>query len=245
MKRFTTQYNEYALSYEETFKQIETRQADNPLFILQVTTYAYQRIFRLVIISPEADIIVCPKMIQNDACAVHVLCTDLADRILPCVSNRVDVPLITSTQLSAVISKISKATAVGPDKVSVQQILRVDPRLHILLLLINMILQAGYMPRTWRCNKSVLVPKKEKITASYNPSATRHDIANYRSITMSSVLCKIHHRLILGLLQEYLTQDSAIFLRNMVDLVCAQFFSMCAIPGLEITSILYRTLLLS
>ncbi|KAI0985616.1 hypothetical protein GJ496_002352 [Pomphorhynchus laevis] len=97
-----------------------------------------------------------------------------------------------------------------------------------------MILQAGYMPRTWRCNKSVLVPKKGKITASSNPSAARHDIANYRPITMSSVLCRIHHRLILGLLQDY---DSAIFLRNTVGLVCAQFSSMYAIPGLELTSI--------
>ncbi|KAI0986116.1 hypothetical protein GJ496_007212, partial [Pomphorhynchus laevis] len=309
-RRFATQSKEHALSYEETLKQIETGQSNNPLFILQVAADAYQRIFRLVTGSPETDVIVCPKMIQNDACAVHFLCTDLADRILPCVPTRgmtsrqhkkilkqrnralyfcntpklakelmgdgdtescpvsihdiqthfstifgktdttdvltnesiqdlsdpglVDVPLITSAQLSAVISKISKATAVGPDKVSVQQILRFDPRLHILSLITNMILQAGYMPRTWRCNKSVLVPKKGKITASSNPSAARHDIANYRPITMSSVLCRIHHRLILGLLQDY---DSAIFLRNTVGLVCAQFSSMYAIPGLELTSI--------
>ncbi|KAI0989610.1 hypothetical protein GJ496_006465 [Pomphorhynchus laevis] len=240
-RRFATQSKEHALSYEETLKQIETGQSNNPLFILQVAADAYQRIFRLVTGSPETDVIVCPKMIQNDACAVHFLCTDLADRILPCVPTRdlsdpglVDVPLITSAQLSAVISKISKATAVGPDKVSVQQILRFDPRLHILSLITNMILQAGYMPRTWRCNKSVLVPKKGKITASSNPSADRHDIANYRPITMSSVLCRIHHRLILGLLQDY---DSAIFLRNTVGLVCAQFSSMYAIPGLELTSI--------
>ncbi|KAI0985678.1 hypothetical protein GJ496_010041, partial [Pomphorhynchus laevis] len=271
---------EHALTYDQLVRQVESSCPYSPIFCLQIAANAFQRIFRIITESAETDLVIYPRNMQNDACAIHYMCTDMANRILPCIPTKAitnkqhkdirkrrnralyfcntpklakellgnrgnytclsnlavvedhfksifntnkrittldsnqpngscstsdyELHLIQPSELLAALRKMPKSSAAGPDRVSIQQLVRFDPNCQIISLLANMIISAGYMPRTWRCNRSLLVPKAGKIESSDDLNDALKDISNFRPITISSVLCRLFHRVILKKLREHL-----------------------------------------
>lgn len=110
---------------------------------------------------------------------------------------------ISSSELARSVGKMGDKSSPGLDGVSVNQIRRFDPNLVILTILVNSALVSGYMPNTWRDHRSVLLPKAHKI---YNdgellPGAAQR-LDNWRPITISSILARIFHKVLLARLSS-------------------------------------------
>ncbi len=266
-----------SLNYDETIRQMERGVFTSPILTLQIAADVYQRIFRVIAVSVEQDIIIAPTHFHNKSLAVSFCSITRDGSIRPCIPrsgysskqqrqlqkrrnralyysntsklakellrdeaipNRfpldkhtvfahykqllsrtsttaahVDqtqqdndthvIPIIESSAISNALKRTNRTTAAGPDGVTVNQVLRFDPGQHVLTLLCNIALQTGCVPESWKGNRTILIPKKGKVNAS-DPSDPRNkDVQNYRPITVSSLLSRAFHKVLLSLLREH------------------------------------------
>ncbi len=106
---------------------------------------------------------------------------------------------IEATELLKAMSRSGQRSSAGPDRVSVSLLRRYDPNLVVLTIVANACLCAGYMPNAWREHHSVLLPKAAKIWCNgvlQTDAAMKLD--NWRPITISSIMARIVHKVILA-----------------------------------------------
>ncbi|KAI0981952.1 hypothetical protein GJ496_009789 [Pomphorhynchus laevis] len=77
------------------------------------------------------------------------------------------------------------------------------------------------MPNAWRMNKSIILPKSGKFQSMTDNNSVTMDINNYRPITISSILCRIHHRIVLSILRQNVdVPDSQFAFSNFSTSLC-------------------------
>lgn len=100
-----------------------------------------------------------------------------------------DAPIITET-LAATI-RCAKPSAAGPDGIGIGHIKRIDTRQ--LCALFNGMLLHGYIPRSLKQARTILIPKS---------ADNRENINNWRPITVTSMLLRLLNRMLVKSLTE-------------------------------------------
>jgi len=93
-------------------------------------------------------------------------------------------------ELDELWDAISKShdSAVGPDNIHYQMLKHLPPNaVNTLLQALNIIWFAGNFPSSWRTSTVIPIPKPAKDTSDPN---------NYRSIALTSCLCKVMERMV-------------------------------------------------
>jgi hypothetical protein len=100
--------------------------------------------------------------------------------------------------VSARLRKVKKGSAAGPDGVSKTDIMRITGHANLLAKWFSVILISDFYPDEWRRNRTTLIPKPGK-----DPNLA----ANYRPITVSSMISRIYSGILDGKLRSLVVLD--------------------------------------
>lgn len=102
----------------------------------------------------------------------------------PSASRRTDAVLnfITVKEIKQRLKRIKKGSAPGPDGITKEMVQSTKKHCEILAKLFNLVMLAGFFPRSWKENRTTLIHKSGTKPA---------DVGNWRPITIGSLLSRL------------------------------------------------------
>ena len=106
-----------------------------------------------------------------------------------------------SSDVFTLLSRLSKSKATGLDKISAK-LIRKCPDLiaNSLCTIFNRSITCGIFPDEWKCSKVIPLFKQGE----------RFDLNNYRPISVTPIIAKVHERIVYNQLYGYLTMNNLI-----------------------------------
>ena len=106
-----------------------------------------------------------------------------------------------SSEVSTLLSRLSKSKATGFDKIPAK-LIRECPDLiaNSLCTIFNRSITCGIFPDEWKCSKVIPLFKQGE----------RFDLNNYRPISVTSIIAKVFERIVYNQLYGYLTTNNLI-----------------------------------
>lgn len=103
---------------------------------------------------------------------------------------------ITALEVETALYCMKTASASGPDKITMRSIRAFDPLFLGMTMLFNLVIQQGGSPQFWNESKTILLPKSSASQQKFR------SLSGWRPITVSSILMRVLHRILLRRLRE-------------------------------------------